>query len=407
MYTVNDVFQSALRVFSGTALNSFSSPNSIVADAVRTAARTVDFIESRRVVPLTPALYIGDNVYEMPTDVATILDIYPVSGRTATEQAGFNQSSPLSIARDYSNAKTEFAIEWRDGRKFLRVQPGAITETPTVLYSFESLTEDGTVTVSGDASSAELNTVFYLLGNSSLDFNLTSSTGTATFEVAGMEAKDISFMTRDGAFTMGIYIPQALVGKITNLKLRVGSSASDYYEMTATTTAYGGPFLFGFNIVRFERRSAVETGTVDEESITVIEGDIVHTVTVAGEVVGIKIDAVTAHKGLGYNLAYYSNHHFVLYTTGAITSTPVNTGLLDQIIADEDAIELVINEARKIMDMELRGEKAGRVYQQADRELNGIWGDFSRPGLYEQYRLRYPSERRSIVTQYESYPYEQ
>lgn len=399
MYTVNDVFQSALRVFSGTARNSFSSPNGTVADAVKTAARTIDFVESKRIVPLTPALYIGDNVYEMPTDVSTVLDIFPASGRTITEQAGFNNASPLSIARDYANSRTEFAIEWRDGRKFLRVQPGVINETPITLYGFESLTEDGVVTVAGDANSAALNKVFFLSGLASFDFNITPSTGTATWKVSGMTAKDISTITRDGALTLGFYVPQELVGKITSLKLRVGSSIADYYEMTATTNAYGSEFLYGFNIVRFERRGATVTGTINEEDITVIEGDIVHTATVP--VTGVKIDAITAHKGLGYNLAYYSNYHFISHTTGALIEQPTNSGQLDLIVADSDAIQIIIEEAKKIMDQELRGEKAGRVYQNAERELNGIWGDFSRPGLYEHYRLRYPAERRSIITSYE------
>lgn len=404
MYTVNDVFESALRPFSGTSRNSFASPNGIVSDAVKTAARKIDFVESKRVVPLTPALYLGDNVYEMPDDVNVVLDIYPTSGRTANEQATFNQAAPISISRDYGNERVEFAIEWRDGRKFLRVQPGAINEVPTVLYSFESLTDDGTVSVSGDANSEALNKVFYLLGNASLDFNITASSGTATWSVVGMTAKDISLITRDGAFTLGIYIPQELVGTITNLKLRVGSSVSDYYEMTATTNAYGGDFLYGFNIVRFERRTATTTGTVDETDITYVGGDIVSSVAVP--VTGVKLDAITAHKGLGYNLAYYSNNHFISHTTGAFIKSPTNSGLLDQIVADEDAVEIIIEEAKKIMDMDLRGEKGGRVYKMANDTLKGIWGDFSDPGLYENYRLRFPSGRRSTVTSYEVHHYE-
>jgi len=404
MYTVNNIFLSALTVFSGTARNSFASPNQTIADAVRAASTTIDFIESERTVPLTPALYLGDNFYELPEDVDTVLDIFPASGRSRSEQAMFNRASGLSIARDYTNSKTEFAVEWRDGKKFLRLQPGYVTDTPTILYSFESLTEDGSVTVTGDANNADLNNVFYLLGNNSLDFDITPSTGTATWKVSGMTAKDISTITRDGAFTLGIYVPEELVGQITSLKLRVGSSVTDYYEVTATTNAYGGAFTYGFNIVRFERRSATTTGTVDKNAITVLEGDVVHTLTT--DVIGVKIDAVTAHKGLGYNIDYYSLYHFKSATTGAFIETPTNTGLQDIVVADRDAVEIIIQEARKLMDMELRGEKAGRVYQAADRELNGIWGDFSRPGLYEQYRLRYPSKRRSVVTQYEGYHYE-
>ena len=69
-----------------------------------------------------------------------------------------------------------------------------------------------------------------------------------------------------------------------------------------------------------------------------------------------------------------------------------------KIVIDNDAYNLVVAEAQKIMDMELRGESGGAVYKIAERTLRGIWGDFSNPGAYEKYRLKHPSERRSIIT---------
>jgi len=403
MYTVNQIFSTALRAFSGTSRNSFADPNGIVADATRTVATTVDLTESKRVVPLEPALYTGDNLYFCPSDANTIVDIEPGSGRSSTESAQFNRAAPIEISRDFNHENVNFATEWRNGVKLLRIQPGAINDTPIMIHGCNSTSDNGTVTVSGDASNLDVNSVFYINGTSSLDFNLGGATTTASLIFSGITSVDISSTTRDGAITMGIFVPEALVGKISQLTIHLGTDASNHYEMTATQTAYGADFIHGFNIVRFERRGALEAGSPDEADITYARLTI--TLSEATAVTGVKIDAIYAHKGIGYNLHYYSDAHF-MSSEGAFLKIPNATAYDDVLVGGEEVFQMVVEEAKKIMDMSLRGEKGGAVYKMADRELNGIWGDFSRPGLYEQYRLRFPSTRRSVVTQYESYPYE-
>jgi hypothetical protein len=319
MYTVNDVFSTALRPFSGTSRNSFASPNGIVSDAVRTASRTVDFIESKRVLPLEPALYTGDNLYHCPEDADTILDLYPAGGRSITEQAGFTKTDPLSIGNDYANQNVNFTTEWRNGMKLLRIQPGFINDTPILIHDCNSLTDDGTVTISGDGANLGVNSVFYLNGLGSIDFDIVPSGGSVTIDFTGITAKDIETITRDGVFTLGIFLPANLVGHITNVRLQIGTDSSNYYQMTSSTTAYGSSFIQGFNIMRFERRGAMEAGTVDDTAIDFAEVKIDHDLTQTA--VGVKLDTLYAHKGLGYNLSYYSDYHF-MNTAGAFLKIP-------------------------------------------------------------------------------------
>lgn len=401
MYTVNQVFSTALRAFSGASRNSFLDPNGIIADSVRSVSNNVTLVESKRVIPLLPALYTGDNVYAAPEDLDTVIGFYPYDNRENTTIGG---ASPLTIGRDTNNLRNDFTVEYRNGVKVLRVQPGYIQDTPIVINKCDSLTEDGTVAVSSDAGNVNVNTIFYLNGTAAIDFDITPSAGSATVTFTDMTAKDISTMTRDGVFSLGVFVPVGLESNITSLTLRVGSDASNYDEMTTTTTAYGSSFIHGFNIARFERRGATTTGTVDEDNITYIQFTITHTLSTA--VTGVKLDAIAAHKGIGYQLEYYSDYYFTDKTTGAFKIEPTDGGLLDKVNVGKEAFELVVREAQKIMDQLLRGEKSGRVYQSAERELMGVWGDFSNPGLYEQYRLRFPSERRSMITPYTELHYE-
>lgn len=401
MYTVNDIFTSALQPFSGVSRNSFRSPNDVIYDAVRTVSNTVQIVEAKRVVPLLPALYSGDNLYAVPADFDTPIGFYPYDNR---QIESINRTNPASISRDTYNVGRDFAIEYRNGAKLLRIQPGSLSISPTMVNQCDSLTADGTVAVSGDAASLALNTVFFLNGTASIDFNIVPSGGSATVTFTDMISKDLSAITRDGVFSVGVFVPVELENKITSLTLVVGTDASNYYTMTASTTAYGGAFTQGFNIVRFERRSASETGTIDDTDITYLALTITHTATTT--VTGVKIDAFSAHKGIGFSMEYYGNYFFIQKNSTTYLQKPTDNALLDTVIFGKEVFELVVREAQKIMDQQLRGEKAGTVYQQAERDLQGIWGDFSNPGLYEQYRLKFPSERRSVITQYADSYYE-
>ena len=396
MFTVNSLFSSALRPFSGASRSSFKSPNGIIEDAVRIVGQELDLLETKRVVPLTPALYTGDNLYYCPEDADVITDIAPAGGRIVSEPGDFTVTDPLTISNDLANSGINYATEYRAGLKLLRVQPGVILDTVITLHDCNSLTDSGTVLATGDANSLALNTVFYINGIAAVDFNITPVTNESVVTFNLTTAVDITSITRDGAFTTGVYVPQELVGKLTNVKLRVGSSSSAHYEMTATTNAYGGAFIFGYNIVRFSRRTAVITSTVVDTAINYLRVALTHTVT--APVIGVKIDAIATSKGVGYNLSYYSKWRFISKTTGLLMESPTDYGLLDQVVIDNDAYNLVVAEAQKIMDMELRGESGGAVYKIAERTLRGIWGDFSNPGAYEKYRLKHPSERRSIIT---------
>ena len=408
MYTVNQIFQSALRPFSGTSANSFADPNGIVADAVRRVSSEVDLIESKRTAPLLPALYTGDNMYLRPADADTILDIYPPSGRNQNELADFTRTDPMSISRDVYLQNANFLTEYRSGVALLRVQPGYFNDTPIILNHCDSLTANGSITASSDASALALNTVFFLNGTASIDFNISAGNGNAVITVLAMDEVDISSITRDGAFTAGIFVPASLVGKITNINFRVGNGALAYYEMNANTNSFGGQFTEGFNIVRFERRAASEVGTVDETTISYLRVDIVHTLVDAESATGVKLDTFMASKGVGYTISYYSKYHFLDATTGLLIQEPSDPNLSDKVIVEKDGFDLVVAECKKIMDMELRGESGGAVYKQAERDLNGVWGDFSKSGtgMYENYRIKFPSERKAVITQYENHPYE-
>lgn len=82
-------------------------------------------------------------------------------------------------------------------------------------------------------------------------------------------------------------------------------------------------------------------------------------------------------------------------SNGVMILEPTNTG--DKVIVNRQAYEILVQECRKLIDFELRGEDGGQQYALAERQLNGIYPN---AGLYEKYRLLYPAEVLVEVSDY-------
>lgn len=403
MYTIANIFSAALQVFGGASQSSFRSPNQTISQAVLEVRNNVTLVESRRVMPLLPAIYGGEYLYPIGDDVDTVLAITPMVGRSEADMSNFTNTSSNNIQNDINRTKKLFDIEYRNGIRLLRLSNGLTSDAPITLFNGDSLTTEGTVAVSGDANTLSLNTIRQLTGISAVDFNITPSTNSAVFQSTGMTAKDISSITKNGSFTLGIFVPSNLVGKITSVSLAVGNDAfTNILTMSANKNMYGGAFIHGWNIVQYEYRSGTITGSFDNTAITAFKGTIVHTSTEA--ITGVLIDGLNCHKGLGYNLEYYSRFHF-MDKNGVFMEKAISVGLDDKVITSQDGFNLIVHEARKLMDYELNGSDAGKVSNNADIVLNGTSADKynktrQRGGAYDAYRQKYPSEVKPLITYY-------
>jgi hypothetical protein len=403
MYTIATIFSTALQVFGGASQASFRSPNQTISQAVLEVTNNVTLVESRRVVPLLPAIYGGEYLYPIGNDVDKIIDIIPMVGRSVDNLSNFRNTTSGIIKNDILGTKKLFNIEYRNGVRVLRLDNGLTADMPMVLFNGDSLTESGTVAVSGDANNLSLNTIMQMSGVGAIDFNITPNTNQAVFQVTGIEPRDLSPITKDGSFTLGIFVPQELVGHITSISLAVGDDTfTNTLTMSSNQNMYGGAFIHGWNFVQFKYRSGIEAGTFDNTAVTAIKGTINHDST--NPVTGVLIDSINAHKGLGYNLEYYSRFHFI-NSAGALIEKAESQGLDDKVITSQEGFNLIVHEARKLMDFELKGGGGGEIYQLSELALNGTAADKynktrQRGGAYDEYRQRHPSELKPLITPY-------
>lgn len=397
MQTTSNLFDAALIPFSGVQRDSFNNPNNIIVEAVRQVKMNVDITESKKTIPLTQAVYTGDYLYALPTDLDTVISLTPIDGKFSSWEEYLNRDA-RSMALDTSSLNSSFRTEYRQGTRLMRITGNHTATTPIILHNCDTLDDNGTVTATADANNIGINEINFMDGVGSVDFNITPSTGIATVVFSGITAQDITAITRDGSFSMMIDVPADLSGKITSVRIRVGNDSSNYIQQTVTTNAFNGAFFQGYNPVRFERRTATTVGTVDSTAIDYMEVSIIHTAIT--DVIGVKIDHIIAEKGVAFALAYYSNLHYT-DENGAFIDRPASAGLGDLVIFNNDTTALVVEEMKKLMDFELKGDNAGKIWQGAFRSLMGTQGNANEDGLYAQYKRRWLSERKSNISSYE------
>ena len=396
MYTTSNLFDAALIPFSGVQRDSFNNPNNIILEAVRQVKMNVDITESKKVVPLTQAVFSGDNLYAIPTDADTVISLTPINGKFNTWDEFLNRDA-RSMGLDTYSLANSFRTEYRQGTRLMRITGDSLQSNPIVLHDCNSLDDNGTVTATADANNIGINEINFMDGVGSVDFNITPSSGVATIVFSGIDIQDITSITRDGSFSLMIDIPEGLAGKVTSVRLRVGNNSSNYIQQVKTTNAFDGAFIKGWNPVRFDRRTATVVGTVDETQIDYIEVSIISSVTTS--VTGVKIDHIIAERGIAYALSYYSNL-FYRNPDGIFVDAPTNASLGDTVIFNNDTISLIVEEMKKLMDFELKGDNAGSVWQSAFRTLMGTQGNAKEDGLYQQYRRRWLSERKPNISFY-------
>lgn len=389
MYTISQVFNTAMQPFSSAKTNSIKSQVEVVKNALFAMGSEITLVESRGVVPLVPALFYGDDIYSIPQDtIGQMIDLKPMSGRSSETRFPEVQSSRV-LSGDTNNLRQYLSLEYRDGYQYLNVQQNLQSIAPITLSNCDDITG---VTASLDASDLEVNTL-YARNTSALDFNLgiVNQIGKITFAI---DALDISTITRDGSLQLQVDIPEALVGKLTNIKITLANEVgfTNTAEMTATTNAFGAPFQYGYQPVLFSYRGKTITGSFDETAITYFCIEFTH--TLATSVTGVRVDTIQALKGIGYELHFYNQKHF-MNSAGVLILEP--TTVADKVIVNREAYEILVQECRKLIDFELRGEDAGQQYNLAERQLMGVYPN---AGLYEKYRLKFPAEILVEVSNY-------
>ncbi len=374
----------------------------ILNDAVREVNQELDLASCKRRYSTQLSLFDEVYSYSCPADLkgVTYIDMYPQLDRDP--QLDWIVTTDEEFDRRKSIEANLTAIKQENNVKRLMVSiatvnwmNSVINDTPLtniniksqIISILDSLSENGqNWQAFGDADNLRINNVNYVKGNGSMEFDINSAGGTT----AGIYHSNL------GPFDITDFIEQgyALVfarinspTNITNYKLRIGVDASNYYELTATTTVEGLAFASGWNLISFSFSSASLVGTVDITQCKYVAAYMTKDgAKVSENYYGF--DQIQLKAGNFFTLDYYTDYPWQTSAGVYIVKSTADTDVLN---AGEEEFNLMVAKGKEKMFLELR-------------EYNQVtyWASQYNQ-LVNQYKMNNPSQAKVLTTVYREF----
>lgn len=360
-----------------------SDPQETMNEAVREVLSEVRIRSTRRKQSLVPNLMNGQFEYAVVTDLHSddIIDIPPNAARADGE---FNLVPSEQFAR--APKVGDIAINDYNGIRsllvFSKVDDDSAQIDPLAVAGTSDWRLFGTATnVAATQDDA-------IKGNTSISYDLSASSGTtAGIYNDSIDAIDLTdYISHPAnAFT---YARVTSATNLTNFKLRIGSSASAYYEFTVTTRNDGSAIIAGWNQLRFDLSAPTTTGSPVVTALTYVALFMTKTTAKVSEN-GYMFNFLEARKGKYADVLYYSKYGWQS-SAGAYKEN--STDPTDLLVADTDEYDLYVKKARCIAanECDLPDAQIARLVKQyADAAAN--------------YMLKNPSEDKTVVSSYYDY----
>ena len=364
--------------------DSTSEPNIgsqvVVQDRVNRAARMLyvdmDLRSAKRKAVITPNIF--DDIYEyaLPSDFKAFIDVKPQASFTRSLNSRVRLVTPEEFDRRKSSKNLMVSLADDDMARLMLVNID-VNDTIYSISSFDSLTADGSNWAAfGDAENVTIDTDNKVQGGGSIKFDLVGAGTTAGVYNAGITAISVGtdVFNTGIAFLRGVYINDTT--NLTNFILRIGSSSSNYYQVTVTTDHSGNTLVNGYNSLRFPFSSKSTTGTPDNSSITYVA--LYMTKSSGKSDDSYRFDDLSLHLGEIYEVFYYSKYP---WQRDNQTYAENSAGGTDYINADTEEIDLIAAKCR----MEFARARRDRE-EFADAKAEYL-------ELKEAYEYKYPTER--------------
>lgn len=321
--------------------------------AVRYVLGDVDLRSHKRSTQLSPNLFSQVYRYTAPSDQKgeKIIDIRKQVNRP------YNERWLLVDDSDFDRMKTlsRYRIATRDENfsKLLRID-GLEDDQSITLHECQSLTSDGTVAASGDASNLTIDTQNYISGGSSINFDMATGATTGVVSITDFADKDLSDYQDKGSVFVWVFIPDAVDSGgdgLTNFILRVGNDSSNYVSVTVTTNHEGAALTSdGWNLLRFDLNGATETGSVTWTAIDYLHLTVTKSASLDADT-DWRIDSIVARIGEIYHVVYYTKYGWQNSSGTYIEESSAST---DLVVADTDEIEGIAFKAAEFAAQELK-----------------------------------------------------
>lgn len=248
-YSITNVIADLEGALHGTTTNQITNLYGIFNRAARKLLLDVDPQETKRTLPFANPIFNDVYDYPIPVDLKgnKVIDIKPQVNRTPGEvfQQSYNQAFDQLKATSFQDG---FTIDFNTAVKTIRIA-APFLPPPVPLNECNSTNQNGTWTTGDDATNLTVNNQNFVGGGSSLSFDLDGSTTDGFLVNSTSQAQNIENMLNQGILFLYTYLPTG--SNFTSIELQWGSSASDYYSRSVTTTQQNTAFQNGWNLLAF------------------------------------------------------------------------------------------------------------------------------------------------------------
>jgi hypothetical protein len=280
--------------------------NTTINDAVREVISSVDLRSTKRSTPLAPNLFNSVYQYHCPTDLkaSKIIDLQ----LRTQERDGFHDWE-LTTEDEFDRRKLQknnlITTTERDLIRKILVS-ASVEDVGFVISPLDSLSSNGTWTPFGDGINLSIDYQHYIKGTASLKFDISNSGGTtAGINSINLPTFDLTDFKSDGSVFVWAWVTST--NDLINYTLRLGSSTSDYYSMSVTTSNDGLPFSHGWNLLRFDFSSKSTTGSPNYAACNYAAIYMTKTTNKINET-GYRFNHIVVKQGSIPNLIYYSKY---------------------------------------------------------------------------------------------------
>src|SRR3990167_6296750 len=180
--------------------------------AARYVVNDVDLRSTKRMAFLSPGLNEGQYDYQAPADMKElgVIDVRRIQGREESDK--FNLVTTEYFDRNKQLNNNLICVEDRDWLKKIRISAKLREDSANevVIHDMDDTTEDGTWSVSLDASNLTEDADNFVYGEGSLNFDMDQAGTTVAagyIQNSDFDAIDISEFENAGSVYVSVYIP--------------------------------------------------------------------------------------------------------------------------------------------------------------------------------------------------------
>ena len=386
-YTISSLRDDLSGLIHGAELNKVTNLTNLINRAAREVLLEVDPMETKRTQQITNAIHDQVYDYTLPTDLKgnRIIDIRPQANREENENLGQSYDKRFDMFK--SKTSDEYNINYNNFVKTVRISTNPQGSRRAVLHTMDSLTANGTWAATAPATNLTADTLDYISGSASLNFDLNAGANPSTgfIENSTMTAVDLTDYQNIATLFTWVYIPDTTI--ITSFNLRWGSSDAAYWNRTITAPFTFTTFSNGWNLLGFNWDGATQVGAPIVSATDYLRFSVTYNGTAETD---IRVDNILASVGSIHEIKYYSAFPFRNAAGTFIEETTANTDLVN---LENHTVALILYRLGYLAAQQIQGEDARFDIEVLGKEYERLLG---------QYKRQYKSEVAQPRTFYHS-----